>query len=144
MPTRRLIDLFRQTGPDQHRVLQKAQRLQQMQTQLSQLLPADLAPHVTLTNLRGSLLLLSADSNAWAMRLRYLCPDLLAQLRQKGWPCQRIDIKVATGYAPPPAPTVQRKLSPTARQLLRQTAQHLDNPELAASLKKLASHDDTT
>lgn len=143
MTARRLTELFRHAGPEQHRLLHKAQRLQLMQKQLSRLLPDELAPHVQVSNLHETRLVLCADSNAWATRLRYLSADLLSQLRKAGWSCQRIDVKVAANYAPPPAHKVQRNISPAARRLLRQTAQHLDDPDLAASLEKLAEHGDS-
>lgn len=140
MSTRRLNTLFRNAGPTQHRLLHKAERLRLLQGQLLALLPPEVAPHVQIANLRGSRLVLSTDGNAWATRLRYLSADLLRQLRSAGWSCQRIDVKVAANYAPPPAPRVQRHVSPAAQRLLRQTARHIDDPELAASLEKLARH----
>ncbi len=135
-----LTELLRNASATQQQLVSKAARLQKMQTRLHQLLPTDLAAHVQVANLRGDRLVLTADASAWASRLRYLSTDLLQQLRSDGWRCQRIDIKVAALHAPPPVPKVKRSLSDASRRLLLQTAKHIDNPEIAATLEKLAQH----
>ena len=140
-PTPRpLAELLRSAGSNQQQLLKKAGRLQQLQTKLQKLLPADLATHVQLANLRGDRLVLTADSSAWASRLRYLSADLLLQLRTDGWRCQRIDVKVAPLLQAPPSTNVKRSLSAASRRLLRQTAEHIGDPEIAATLQKIAQH----
>lgn len=122
--------------------MSKAQRLQKMQSQLHKLLPDDLAPHVQVANLRGDRLILTADSSAWASRLRYQSADLLTRLKSAGWLCQRLDVKVAPNYTPLTSLHVKRSISPAARRLLRQTADYIDDPEMAASLNNIAQHDE--
>lgn len=144
-PTPRpLAELLHSASGNQQKLLQKAGRLQQLQSQLHRLLPADLATHVQLANLRGDRLVLTADSSAWASRLRYLSADLLLQLRTNGWRCQRIDVKVAPLIQAPPSANVKRSLSSASRRLLRQTAKHIDDPEMAATLQKLAQHGESS
>ena len=140
MPSQPLNDLLSKPGSAQQRLLRKAGQLEKLQLQLHQCLPASLAPHVQLANLRDGRLLLTADSAVWASKLRYLSVDLLQQLNAAGWPCQHIDIKVATVYAPPSAIKIKRVISEPAKRLLLQTAGHIDDPRLAASLEKLAKH----
>lgn len=140
MPARRITDVLTGDDESQNRLLHKARQLQRLQSRLQSLLPAELAAHVQIANLRGTQLVLTADGSAWASRLRYLSADLLRQLQTAGWSCQHIDVKVASRFAPPSNPKKPRSISATARHLLQQTAQHIDDPELAAALARLARH----
>lgn len=143
-PARPLTTLLRNVSQSQQQLMHKAQRLLHMQTQLHKLLPDDLAPHVQVANLRGDRLVLTADSSTWASRLRYQSVDLLAQLRAAGWRCQRLEVKVAPSHSPFTKQQVKRSLSPETRRLLRQTADHIGDPEMAATLKNIAQHDEPT
>lgn len=144
MPNRPFANLLNNADPAQRRLLSKARRLQALQTQLRSLLPESQADHVAVANIRGQRLVLSADSNAWATRLRYQSADLLRSLRDKGWPFLRIDVRVGTRYQLPPVQKVQRSIPASARQLLKKTAQHVDDPSLAAALQRLSQHGQTT
>lgn len=135
-----LKDLLHKRSGATQRLLHKADQLERLQDRLQQWLPPALVPHVQLANLREGRLVLTADSSIWASKLRYLSPDLLRQLQTAGWDCQRIEVKVAPVFAPPPVIKTKRSISDSARRLLIQTARHIDDPEIAATLEKLARH----
>ncbi|MDX1497063.1 MAG: DUF721 domain-containing protein [Salinisphaeraceae bacterium] len=140
MSGRRLNEVLQKRDALTVRLLDKASQLQRLQSRLQEWLPAPLHEHVQLANIREGRLILTADSNAWASKLRYLSPDLLQRLQAAGWPCQRIEVKVAPVYAPPRIRKIKRSIPDSARRLLLQTADHIDDPDIAATLKKLARH----
>ncbi|MGB1581493.1 MAG: DciA family protein [Nevskiales bacterium] len=140
MSGRRLDEVLQERGASTQRLLNKASQLTRLQSRLRDWLPAPLREHVQLANLRDGRLILTADSNAWASKCRYLSPDLLQRLQAAGWPCQRIEVKVAPVYAPPRITKIKRSISDASRRLLLQTAAHIDEPGIANPLQKLARH----
>src|SRR3990167_1965297 len=62
-------------------IVDKIEELKRLNELLSLYLEADLAPHCQVANFRSGCLVIQVDSSVWAMRLRYLFPDLLSRLR---------------------------------------------------------------
>jgi hypothetical protein len=61
---------------------QHAQQLQHLQKILQMELPTPLNQHCYLANLREQTLIIHTDSALWAMRLRYLSPELIVKWHQ--------------------------------------------------------------
>lgn len=109
---------------------------------LRRALPADLAAHLGAAHLRDATLVLVADGPAWATRLRFLEPELKAALDAR---TRRVVRRVQVRVGPPPVsraaparPPVARPLSPAARAALESGAAGVADPELAATLRRLA------
>jgi hypothetical protein len=68
---------------DQHlaQILAKAYFLQRVERLFKTLLQGELALHCRIANVKDQQLIIEVDSSAWATRLRYLCPSLVAPLR---------------------------------------------------------------
>lgn len=117
----------------------RAHELRKLEAALKRYLPASLAAHVELANLRGQVLILSADSAAWATRLRYHRKALIARLSEEsGAPVRDMRIKVSPRarllreVAPPQPP------GPGARKHMLNAADQIADPELAGAMRKLA------
>jgi hypothetical protein len=124
-------------------LLDRCAQLRHLQTALEQQLPADLCPHVTLANIADGVVLLHADSSAWAARTRFMTARLLKFFQDSCGTAavQALRIKVSL-----PAHR-QAATGPTASGLCMadQEARHmqalaltLDDPALSAALIKLA------
>ena len=82
-------------------LLARAREAETLEGQVRSLLPPELAAHVTGAALREDTVVVLVDSAAWATRLRFLAPELVARL------APRHDGAVTTlrvRIAPPPAP----------------------------------------
>ncbi len=123
------------------RLLDHARLLARLQQALQTALPADLAPHCRVLNLRNQTLTLAAQGSAWAARLRYQVPALLQHFaRQRTVTVRTIRVKVAGPTAKPQEkPKRNAHLSPSNARLLEQTASALQDPGLRAALLRVAS-----
>lgn len=62
-------------------LIQKIQRIQQLNQSLSEVLSSDFKRHCRVASLEGACLILQVDNGAWATRLRYETPELLQVLK---------------------------------------------------------------
>ena len=117
-----------------------SRQLTRLQRLLANALPADLAHHCQVQNLRGATLYLQTDSSVWANRLRYLRPALLQQLQPELGTLHDIQVTVAPVQATPPHSKRRAKLSDSAAQILLETAESTTDPQLRAAFKRLAGN----
>jgi hypothetical protein len=88
--------------------LRHALWLSELDAQLRPLLPADLAPHVRLGDVRGARLVMFAASAAWQTRLRHVGASVLASARSLGLEVHELRVRLLPPPAPlPPAPAVR-------------------------------------
>lgn len=105
-------------------------------------LPPDLGRHCRLVNVTQHSLMIHADSPAWASKLRYYCPRLLAELCQLPDFGQLNEIRIKTAppeHLQPSRQTARRRLPDTAARLLRATAAVTPASPLREALLRLAS-----
>lgn len=105
------------------------------------LLPQPLDVHCLSAQQKEGLILLYADSSAWASRLRYFSRDLRAKLQDKGLRVQKIMVRVLISN--------QRKMRPPRRahilstdnaKLIDAVAESIQDTDLCAALKRLSKH----
>ena len=123
-------------------ILAHAAHLARIQAQLRAGLPDALAHHVIVANTDDSTLFIHTDSPAWAARLRYQIPVILDLVKEK---CalasiHNVRIKVKIPAEESVSPAREPVLSEKARRTLLQTAESTDDPDLQASLRRLARH----
>lgn len=120
-------------------VLRRAAGLHRLDRALRERLPADLAGHVHVANVRAARLVVIADSAAWATRLRFHGGNILQELRSpEGTELRRLDIQVRPrGIEPRPRPRAQRP-SAAARRHIESVAAHIEDDDLADALRRLA------
>ena len=75
-----------QQGSALSQIVQQARAIAAADEALQSVLPAELAPHCHVINLRAETLIVATDSAAWATRLRYLAPSVLESLHQLATP----------------------------------------------------------
>jgi hypothetical protein len=92
--------------------------------------------------LRDGLLVVTADSSAWAAKLRHQQQSLASRLRSRPdlAGLRRLVVKVAPPDTIPPASSSARAfhISTEAKQVLADAAEHIEDPELQAALRRLA------
>lgn len=120
-------------------VLRRAGKLRRLDQALRSRLPADLAGHVHVANVRAARLVVIADSAAWATRLRFHGGNILQDLRSPdGGELRRLDIQVRPhGIEPRPKRRAQRP-SPAACRNIESVAAHIEDNDLADALRRLA------
>ena len=132
--------LKKQSGALQHS-LEHSLRLKQLDYGIKALLPAELASHCRIANLRKNRVVMQADSTVWATRLRYQTPEILKQLQQyralQG--IRSIEVTVVPASKPRARPKRQpRPISKQNAHMIESASETLSDPELAAALRRLA------
>jgi len=110
-------------------------------------LPVDCSGHFHVANLRSGLVVVLAESPAWATRLRQLSPEILAILQQCGHG-RLLHVRVISrpGNQPVRASRVparvkhERCISPESSSLITRAAAGIEDDGLRAALLKLAAH----
>jgi len=122
-------------------LLKRARSLQRMEQAVLRLLPEDLAGHCSVMNLKREILILGVRSSAWAARLRFAAPELLKQLQcQLSLNVAAIDVRVIPEKLDiQPASRKAASISLDNANLLAQTAEDVDHPELREALYRLAA-----
>ena len=101
-------------------------------------LPAELAGHLSAVRINPPELLLYTDSSAWAARLRFHAPKLLATLRRAMPSLASVKVKIVQAEramrrgGPGPA------LSSKAASAIREAGESIDDPALREALLRLA------
>lgn len=120
-------------------VVERARMLEALDRQLRQSLPAALAPHVRLGNVRDGRLVFLVTSPVWKAKLRLHADALRAAAVAAGLQPTGMTVKVATMLPVPPAAASRTPLSATARETLRAAAENIADPELREQLLRMAS-----
>ena len=122
-------------------MLERARKLERLNVLVHGLLPVDLGAHCKLLNVKNEILVLAADSPAWAARLRFVAPELCKQLRcQHALSVSRAEIRIQPqAVEPTQNKRHAMKISATNANLLAQTAQGVDHPGLKEALYRLAA-----
>lgn len=134
----RSLDAF--LGKDSHlrklvdQVNANAALLQSVQ----QWLPSPLEQHCQAAHILDGQLVLYTDSPAWVMRLRFSAPKILEGLRPTSPNLRGVRVRVQLPQPPRQRPQQKPVLSTTARDILREAASGLDNPDLQAALMRLS------
>ena len=124
-------------------LFRQASAHQGLSSRLRDLLAEPLRSHIELVAIRDGTLILTADSSAWAAKMRYQVPDLHRQMSEisEFSNIQTIRVKVAKSSAARHPLETRKALpmsAPTAEELQRQAAS-LDDPALKAVLLRLAN-----
>ncbi len=124
-------------------VLGHTHRLEMLNRTLRGCIPAPLNQHCQVANLRDNILILHADSSAWALKLRYSSRTLVQQLRQRGLPAlSTIEVKVRPQNAVINRPEKIRHayMSNKTALLLDSIAQDITDTHLKGALQRLAQY----
>jgi hypothetical protein len=117
-------------------------RLQSVAAALDRALPATLAGHCHLINVRGNQLILQVESPSWATRLRFSLPGILDALRGAvDGELARAHIKIRpAGGVRGSAPSGPPRLSAAAAETVRMAASCTRDPALREAWTRLARH----
>jgi hypothetical protein len=127
-------------------VMDHVQKLQKMDKILSKILPSPLNQHCRTANLREKTIVLATDSPSWKSNLRFLAPTLLRELNQQlPVTLEKIEILVESRHSTK-KPVNRRKaqLSKKSAELIRSTADSMDDPQLKKALLDLSRRKKST
>ncbi|MCB1745860.1 MAG: DUF721 domain-containing protein [Gammaproteobacteria bacterium] len=124
----------------------RAARVAELEKELQSLLPPALAAQVRLATIENGSLVLFAASPAWAAKLRYATPQLLAALPRRAEFAEVRSIRVRVEPRESTAPGERRPerahMSAAAGRDIRAQAESLDDDNLRAALRRLARRAD--
>jgi len=119
--------------------------LKQLDGALKDCLDQSAAAHCTVANLSDNMLIIHADSSAWASKLRFQTPMILSELRVA---CQlpalksvRIRVRPAADKSPQTVMPDKRPISKDATRYLELAAESTSDQELRRCFLKLARRD---
>jgi hypothetical protein len=121
----------------------QAQRLATLDRLAKEVLPPGLRQHARLAAIRDGCLVFHADSAAWATKLRYRTPEILARLPQQPEFDGVRSIRVrpqAEIQAQQPAPDRMQALSPAAATAIKSQAESIGDERLRDALYRIAKH----
>ncbi|NOX08966.1 MAG: DUF721 domain-containing protein [Gammaproteobacteria bacterium] len=107
---------------------------------LHEIIPFAMHQHCQAGILHDKLLVIITNSAAWATRLRYLTPQIIQHMKKRyRAPINKIQVKIRPQAKEPQKPTRQATtLSKENAELLKKTANSIQDPELAEALLKLS------
>lgn len=122
-------------------LLEKSAEQTRLLHQVRSLVPSPLGTHCVAAVKKEGQLLVYVDSSAWASRLRFTTRQLSRALADTGNNIQKVTVRVLVRSQP--KKTLRhpiRHLSTENADLLAQTAEQLDDPELSEALRRLTRH----
>jgi hypothetical protein len=135
-------NLLKGAGGELGYLIEHSNRLERLSRMVGDRLPPALEQHCRLANVTQQTLILHVDSPAWASKLRYYCPQLLADLCQLPDFVQVNDIRIKTvppEYLQPSRQVAPRHLPAAAARQLRAAAAATPPSPLRDALLRLAS-----
>jgi hypothetical protein len=121
-----------------------AQRIKLVQDTLNEHLPPPSRNHCRATSFQNNLLIISASSNAWATRARYLAPDLSRLLQERLALATPPTIRIRVALPPQTTAIHEGRprftLSRESAECLRSAAEATTDIELRLALQRLARH----
>ncbi|MFC4729345.1 DciA family protein [Coralloluteibacterium thermophilus] len=124
--------------PGLDRLIERAQWLDALDRRLRQSLPAPLADHCRLGNVRGDRLVFLVGSAAWSTKLRLHADDILSAARALGLPAGILSVKIVSTQPIDRRPEPCLPLSAAARESLKAAAAGVSDPGLREQLLRLS------
>lgn len=124
------------------RIRHHIEKLEKLQTELQKGLNFPINQHLTVANYQRETLILHTDSAAWAAKLRFKTPEILAVVKNDPELAEIHAVRIKIKPVEPPAPvrrTIPR-LSPANAKLLRQTAANVSSGALRSALQALSKN----
>lgn len=135
LPVKKLLH----SGPVLKQLQQSLDLQQQLLSRVRSLLPAPLAPHCKAVIREQDHTAIFADSSVWASRIRYAIGGEVEKSLHKALATRRIRVRIHYDQVAPRTPTQQPlKLSDANSRLLNQLAEHMKDPLLSRSLRRLS------
>ena len=120
----------------------RASALGELDRHLGECLPPDCREHCRVAAVAGDTLILLADSPGWRSRVHFLAPEIIRHFRRVAKPeIAHLRVRVDRTTVPlqrPRIPVMRALPSAADARALGALADDVDEPELAAALRRLA------
>lgn len=138
MPSKRLGE-FLSSAPEIGRLVPKAAELLEIRQALRQLLPNTLRGFCEIARVKQGNVVIFAENNATAAKLRLLGPTIVNELRRRGLKVTGIEARVQGGMSRPgKAPRAGAELSSSAGEALDRLGAQLPDSPLRSAIRSLA------
>lgn len=120
-----------------------AEKIKDANNRLQHFLAPPLSGHVHVSNIKNNTLILLADSAVLSTRTRFLASEILNYMRNDGGLAMvaRLKVKIALPISHRPVKKRSIKgISTTTSNLLESVALDIEDSQLSAVIKRLASH----
>jgi len=121
-------------------LMPQAKRLITLRQILAEVLPSGLSQYCSVANWRRGRLVIFAENNSVAAKLRLLCPGLVSHYLKRGTEVTAIDIRVQPSSSSRLTQQKQAVMTPAAAQALLSFAGQLADCELKTAVAALARH----
>jgi len=138
MPSKKLGE-FLSSAPETGRLVPQAAELLEIRQALRDLLPDTMRAFCEIARVKQGSVVIFAENNATAAKLRLISPTLLNELRRRGMQLTGIELRVQGGKSQ--APQVPRRaveLSSAAGEALDQLSAQLPDSPLRTAIRSLA------
>jgi len=134
------LDELLTSAPEVGRLVPQAAELLDVRQALRELLPDSLRGLCQIARVKQGKVVIFADNNAIAAKLRLLEPTIVNDLGRRGWKLTGIAVRVQVGMSrPAPAAPPSVRLSTAAGAALRQLEERLPESRLRAAVRALAA-----
>ena len=138
MPSKKLGE-FLSSAPEIGRLVPQAAELLEIRQALRDLLPDTMRGFCEIARVKQGSVVIFAENNATAAKLRLISPTLLNQLRRRGMQVTGIELRVQGGKSQPPrVPPKAVELSSAAGEALDQLSAQLPDSPLRTAVRSLA------
>ena len=129
---------FLESSDGLSRICNHIEKINELQIKLGKYLDSRLKQHVVVADYQQKTLVLHTDSAAWAAKLRYNTPDILAAFKGDLPGIRTIRIKVAPADTPIRTSRQTAKVSPDTANGIRQVADQIEDTALRSTLHSIA------
>lgn len=138
MPAKKLGE-FLTAAPDTGRLMPQAAELLEIRQALRELLPDTLRGFCEIARVKQGNVVIFAENNATAAKLRLIAPTIVTDLTRRGWKVTGIEARVQGGKSSPGTkPRARVELSSAAGAALADLGDRLPESPLRAAVRALA------
>ena len=140
-PDARSVGTLLRADPSLQALLERAREVEETADKVRNALPPQLGTHVRTVRINQKMVVIYADSPAWASRIRYLAGQIIRALRDKGVLVDGVKAAVLVPESPRRTRLKRhkpRRLSAENARLIQASAEAIRDPELKSAMLRLA------
>ncbi len=140
-PDARSVGTLLRADPSLQALLERAREVEETADKVRNALPPQLGTHVRTVRINQKMVVIYADSPAWASRIRYLAGQIIRALRDKGVLVDGVKAAVLVPESQRRVRLPQRKprrLSADNARMIQASAEAIQDPGLRTAMLRLA------
>jgi len=134
------LNSFLSSNQELRQLSGKVRQLRALQVQYEQVTPPSLLRASRVMQIEQNVLIVAANNNAVAAKLRQMTPDLVRQLQLNGSEVTGIQVRVQVTSPPIPRASIPSSVSNSGKQQLNDLAETLGDSPLKSAIQRLAGN----